>query len=241
MEDNITDVLKNSFISEGINKLENNYSSISDFNNDLLLNIVKESMEFVETIPNAKGKSKHVIAKEIIKGFCKSRNIKENNENFDKLIDDTFTFVIKVSKNGFSEVNIQSSTVTTVQYAFNVIYDKFCKDIENKYPKTDDIINNTLEFVYLAMSYIEKFPKLDGTKKRLLLKNIIFKFNESLTKLYSDITMEQITNINKLLDDAFLFVDLAIKVKNGKLEINPVVVSSILNCLFNFFKNCKNN
>ena len=231
------DLLK-TFITDGLKKLENNYSSLSDFNNDLLLNIVKESMEYVEKIENLKGKEKHTIAKEIIKEFCKNRNIKQDDKNFDKLIDDTFTFVIKISKNGFSNVNINSSSVNTVQDAFNTIYDTLCKDIEKKYPKTDDVINNTFDIVYLAMSYIEKFPNLDGAKKRLLLKNIIFKFVESLPNVYDGITTEQVTEIKKLLDDAFIFVELAIKAKNGKIEINPVVVTSILDCLFKWFKKC---
>lgn len=148
--------------------------------NNELTEIIRVVIELVEGKVGLSGTQKKSLALSILHQFLESKI--PNYTQLETQISKSIDFTIKVSKEGFGEIKIMSSTISDIKTGFNFIYSSTMSKIEEKYPLTDDIINNLFDIVIHIMRLIEGQTNMNDNEKIILLKKIILKVISSLVE-----------------------------------------------------------
>ena len=223
-------------INLGLSVLNRRYGDSINYDNNLLLQITKESIEYIETFNRFTGNEKHIICKEIIKTFLENRNVEWSK--IDKVVNNTITFVVSISKNGIQALKLDKKVVGDVQDIFNQLYPLILKDIEKKYPSTDDVVNHLFDICLVTMGYIENYKQINQKQKMILIKNILMKVIELLPTIHKEITNEELKFLEENIDTTLLMVELGFDAQNGNVNVNAEQVEKISNCLFKCLLSC---
>jgi len=206
--------------------------------NNELTEIIRVVIELVEGKVGLSGTQKKSLALSILRQFLESKipNYKQVETQISKSID----FTIKVSKEGFGEIKIMSSTISDIKTGFNFIYSSTMSKIEEKYPLADDIINNLFDIIIHIMRLIEGQTKMNDNEKVILLKKIVLKVISSLVES-TKLSKENGDFLNAQVDSTIAIAQVSLRAKNGELHINPREVVSIFECIFAWFRRCRPN
>lgn len=206
--------------------------------NNELTEIIRVVIELVEGKVGLSGTQKKSLALSILRQFLESKipNYNQVETQISKSID----FAIKVSKEGFGEIKIMSSTISDIKTGFNFIYSSTMSKIEEKYPLADDIINNLFDIVIHIMRLIEGQTNMNDNEKVILLKKIIMKVISSLVES-TKLSKENGDFLNAQVDSTIAIAQVSLRAKNGELHINPREVVSIFECIFAWFRKCRPN
>lgn len=206
--------------------------------NNELTEIIRVVIELVEGKVGLSGTQKKSLALSILRQFLESKipNYNQVETQISKSID----FAIKVSKEGFGEIKIMSSTISDIKTGFNFIYSSTMSKIEEKYPLADDIINNLFDIVIHVMRLIEGQTTMNDNEKVILLKKIIMKVISSLVES-TKLSKENGDFLNAQVDSTIAIAQVSLRAKNGELHINPREVVSIFECIFAWFRKCRPN
>lgn len=136
--------------------------------NNELTEIIRVVIELVEGKVGLSGTQKKSLALSILRQFLETKI--PNYTQIETQISKSIDFTIKVSKEGFGEIKIMSSTISDIKTGFNFIYSSTISKIEEKYPLADDIINNLFDIVIHIMRLIEGQTKMNDNEKIILLK-----------------------------------------------------------------------
>ena len=200
--------------------------------------IIRVVIELVEGKVGLSGTQKKNLALSILRQFLESKipNYNQVETQISKSID----FTIKVSKEGFGEIKIMSSTITDIKTGFNFIYSSTMSKIEEKYPLADDIINNLFDIIIHIMRLIEGQTTMNDNEKVILLKKIVLKVISSLVES-TKLSKENGDFLNAQVDSTIAIAQVSLRAKNGELQINPREVISIFECIFAWFRRCRPN
>ena len=206
--------------------------------NNELTEIIRVVIELVEGRVGLSGTQKKSLALSILRQFLETKipNYTQVEIQISKSID----FAIKVSKEGFGEIKIMSSTISDIKTGFNFIYSSTMSKIEEKYPLADDIINNLFDIVIHIMRLIEGQTTMNDNEKVILLKKIIIKVISSLVES-TKLSKENGDFLNAQVDSTIAIAQVSLRAKNGELQINPREVISIFECIFAWFRKCRSN
>ncbi len=206
--------------------------------NNELTEIIRVVIELVEEKVGLSGIQKKNLALSILRQFLESKipNYNQVETQISKSID----FTIKVSKEGFGEIKIMSSTILDIKTGFNFIYSSTMSKIEEKYPLADDIINNLFDIIIHIMRLIEGQTTMNDNEKVILLKKIIVKVISSLVES-TKLSRENGDFLNTQVDSTIAIAQVSLRAKNGELHINPREVVSIFECIFAWFRKCRSN
>lgn len=206
--------------------------------NNELTEIIRVVIELVEGKVGLSGTQKKSLALSILRQFLETKipNYNQVETQISKSID----FSIKVSKEGFGEIKIMSSTISDMKTGFNFIYSSTMSKIEEKYPLADDIINNLFDIVIHVMRIIEGQTTMNDNEKVILLKKIIVKVISSLVES-TKLSKENGDFLNAQVDSTIAIAQVSLRAKNGELHINPREVVSIFECIFAWFRKCRPN
>lgn len=206
--------------------------------NNELTEIIRVVIELVEGKVGLSGTQKKSLALSILRQFLESKipNYNQVETQISKSID----FAIKVSKDGFGEIKIMSSTITDIKTGFNFIYSSTMSKIEEKYPLADDIINNLFDIIIHIMRLIEGQTTMNDNEKVILLKKIVLKVISSLVES-TKLSKENGDFLNAQVDSTIAIAQVSLRAKNGELHINPREVVSIFECIFAWFRRCRPN
>jgi hypothetical protein len=206
--------------------------------NNELTEIIRVVIELVEGRVGLSGTQKKSLALSILRQFLESKIT--NYTQLETQISKSIDFAIKVSKEGFGEIKIMSSTISDIKTGFNFIYSSTMSKIEEKYPLTDDIINNLFDIVIHIMRLIEGQTNMNDNEKVILLKKIIVKVISSLVES-TKLSKENGDFLNTQVDSTIAIAQVSLRAKNGELQINPREVASIFECIFAWFRRCRPN
>lgn len=206
--------------------------------NNELTEIIRVVIELVEGRVGLSGTQKKSLALSILRQFLESKI--PNYTQLETQISKSIDFAIKVSKEGFGEIKIMSSTISDIKTGFNFIYSSTMSKIEEKYPLTDDIINNLFDIVIHIMRLIEGQTNMNDNEKVILLKKIIVKVISSLVES-TKLSKENGDFLNTQVDSTIAIAQVSLRAKNGELQINPREVASIFECIFAWFRKCRPN
>jgi hypothetical protein len=206
--------------------------------NNELTEIIRVVIELVEGKVGLSGTQKKSLALSILRQFLETKI--PNYTQIEIQINKSIDFVIKVSKEGFGEIKIMSSTITDIKTGFNFIYSSTMSKIEEKYPLADDIINNLFDIVIHIMRLIEGQTKMNDNEKVILLKKIIVKVISSLVES-TKLSKENGDFLNAQVDSTIAIAQVSLRAKNGEIRINPREVVSIFECIFAWFRRCRPN
>ena len=206
--------------------------------NNELTEIIRVVIELVEGRVGLSGTQKKSLALSILRQFLESKI--PNYTQLETQISKSIDFAIKVSKEGFGEIKIMSSTISDIKTGFNFIYSSTMSKIEEKYPLTDDIINNLFDIVIHIMRLIEGQTNMNDNEKVILLKKIIVKVISSLVES-TKLSKENGDFLNTQVDSTIAIAQVSLRAKNGQLQINPREVASIFECIFAWFRRCRPN
>ena len=206
--------------------------------NNELTEIIRVVIELVEGKVGLSGTQKKNLALSILRQFLESKI--PNYNNIETQISKSIDFAIKVSKEGFGEIKIMSSTISDIKTGFNFIYSSTMSKIEEKYPLADDIINNIFDIVIHIMRIIEGQTTMNDNEKVILLKKIIVKVISSLVES-TKLSKENGDFLNTQIDSTIAIAQVSLRAKNGELHINPREVVSIFECIFAWFRKCRPN
>jgi hypothetical protein len=206
--------------------------------NNELTEIIRVVIELVEGKVGLSGTQKKSLALSILRQFLETKipNYNQVETQISKSID----FAIKVSKDGFGEIKIMSSTISDIKTGFNFIYSSTMSKIEEKYPLADDIINNLFDIIIHIMRLIEGQTTMNDNEKIILLKKIILKVISSLVES-TKLSNENGDFLNAQVDSTIAIAQVSLRAKNGELQINPQEVASIFECIFALFRRCRPN
>ena len=220
------DILIERFLDDGV------------IDNNELTEIIRVVIELVEGKVGLSGTQKKSLALSILRQFLESKipNYTQVETQISKSID----FAIKVSKEGFGEIKIMSSTISDIKTGFNFIYSSTMSKIEEKYPLADDIINNLFDIVIHVMRLIEGQTTMNDNEKVILLKKIIVKVISSLVES-TKLSKENGDFLNAQVDSTIAIAQVSLRAKNGELHINPREVVSIFECILAWFRKCRPN
>lgn len=220
------DTLIDRFLDDGI------------IDNNELTEIIRVVIELVEGKNGLSGTQKKSLAISILRQFLESKMT--NYNQIESQISKSIDFAIKVSKEGFGEIKIMSSTITDIKTGFNFIYSSTMSKIEEKYPLADDIINNLFDITIHIMRLIEGQTSMNDNEKVILLKKIIVKVISSLVES-TKLSKENGDFLNSQVDSTIAIAQVSLRAKNGELQINPREVISIFECIFAWFRKCRPN
>ena len=220
------DTLIDRFLDDGI------------IDNNELTEIIRVVIELVEGKIGLSGTQKKSLAISILRQFLESKMT--NYNQIESQISKSIDFAIKVSKEGFGEIKIMSSTITDIKTGFNFIYSSTMSKIEEKYPLADDIINNLFDITIHIMRLIEGQTSMNDNEKIILLKKIIVKVISSLVES-TKLSKENGDFLNSQVDSTIAIAQVSLRAKNGELQINPREVISIFECIFAWFRKCRPN
>jgi hypothetical protein len=206
--------------------------------NNELTEIIRVVIELVEGKVGLSGTQKKSLSLSILRQFLETKI--PNYTQIEIQINKSIDFVIKVSKEGFGEIKIMSSTITDIKTGFNFIYSSTMSKIEEKYPLADDIINNLFDIVIHIMRLIEGQTKMNDNEKVILLKKIIVKVISSLVES-TKLSKENGDFLNAQVDSTIAIAQVSLRAKNGEIRINPREVVSIFECIFAWFRRCRPN
>lgn len=206
--------------------------------NNELTEIIRVVIELVEGKVGLSGTQKKSLALSILRQFLESK-IPYYNQ-VETQISKSIDFAIKVSKEGFGEIKIMSSTISDIKTGFNFIYSSTMSKIEEKYPLADDIINNLFDIIIHIMRLIEGQTMMNDNEKVILLKKIVLKVISSLVES-TKLSNENGDFLNAQVDSTIAIAQVSLRAKNGELHINPREVVSIFECIFAWFRKCRSN
>ena len=206
--------------------------------NNELTEIIRVVIELVEGKVGLSGIQKKNLALSILRQFLESKI--PNYNQIETQISKSIDFTIKVSKEGFGEIKIMSSTILDIKTGFNFIYSSTMSKIEEKYPLADDIINNLFDIIIHIMRLIEGQTTMNDNEKVILLKKIIVKVISSLVES-TKLSKENGDFLNSQVDSTIAIAQVSLRAKNGELHINPREVVSIFECIFAWFRKCRPN
>jgi len=206
--------------------------------NNELTEIIRVVIELVEGKVGLSGTQKKNLALSILRQFLETKIT--NYNQIETQISKSIDFTIKVSKEGFGEIKIMSSTITDIKTGFNFIYSSTMSKIEEKYPLADDIINNLFDIIIHIMRLIEGQTKMNDNEKVILLKKIVLKVISSLVES-TKLSKENGDFLNAQVDSTIAIAQVSLRAKNGELQINPSEVVSIFECIFAWFRRCRPN
>jgi len=206
--------------------------------NNELTEIIRVVIELVEGKIGLSGSQKKNLALSILRQFLESKMSKY--DEIEKQISKSIDFAVKVSKEGFGEIKIMSSTISDLKTGFNLIYSSTMSKIEEKYPLADDIINNLFDIVIHIMRIIEGQTTMNENEKAILLKKIVLKVISSLVES-TKLSNENGEFLNAQVDSTIAIAQVGLRAKNGDLHINPHEVVSIFECIFAWFRKCRPN
>ena len=206
--------------------------------NNELTEIIRVVIELVEGRVGLSGTQKKSLALSILRQFLESKI--PNYTQLETQISKSIDFAIKVSKEGFGEIKIMSSIISDIKTGFNFIYSSTMSKIEEKYPLTDDIINNLFDIIIHIMRLIEGQTNMNDNEKIILLKKIILKVISSLVES-TKLSKENGDFLNTQVDSTIAIAQVSLRAKNGELQINPREVASIFECIFAWFRRCRPN
>ena len=206
--------------------------------NNELTEIIKFVIELVEGKTTLSGTEKKNLSLSILRQFLESKI--SNYDEVEKQISKSIDFAVKVSKEGFGEIKIMSTTISDIKTGFNFIYSSTMSKIDEKYPETDDIINNLFDIIIHVMRLIEGQTSMNENEKAILLKKIIIKIISSLVES-TKLTNEQGDLLNSQVESTIAIAQVGLRAKNGDLHINPQEVVSIFECIFAWFRRCRPN
>ena len=206
--------------------------------NNELTEIIKVVIELVEEKTTLSGIEKKNLSLSILRQFLESKM--KNYDEIEKQISKSIDFTIKVSKEGFGEIKIMSSTILDIKTGFNFIYSSVMSKIDEKYPATDDIINNLFDIIIHVMRLIEGQTSMNENEKAIILKKIVLKVISSLVES-TKLTNEQGDLLNSQVESTIAIAQVSLRAKNGDLHINPQEVVSIFECIFAWFRKCRPN
>jgi hypothetical protein len=206
--------------------------------NNELTEIIRVVIELVEGKIGLSGSQKKNLALSILRQFLESKMSKY--DEIEKQISKSIDFAVKVSKEGFGEIKIMSSTISDLKTGFNFIYSSTMSKIEEKYPLADDIINNLFDIVIHIMRIIEGQTTMNENEKAILLKKIVLKVISSLVES-TKLSNENGEFLNAQVDSTIAIAQVSLRAKNGDLHINPHEVVSIFECIFAWFRRCRPN
>lgn len=206
--------------------------------NNELIEIIRVVIELVEGKVGLSGTQKKNLALSILRQFLETKI--PNYNQIETQISKSIDFTIKVSKEGFGEIKIMSSTITDIKTGFNFIYSSTMSKIEEKYPLADDIINNLFDIIIHIMRLIEGQTKMNDNEKVILLKKIVLKVISSLVES-TKLSKENGDFLNAQVDSTIAIAQVSLRAKNGELQINPQEVASIFECIFAWFRRCRPN
>jgi hypothetical protein len=206
--------------------------------NNELTEIIRVVIELVEGKVGLSGTQKKNLALSILRQFLETKI--PNYNQIETQISKSIDFTIKVSKEGFGEIKIMSSTITDIKTGFNFIYSSTMSKIEEKYPLADDIINNLFDIIIHIMRLIEGQTTMNDNEKVILLKKIVLKVISSLVES-TKLSKENGDFLNAQVDSTIAIAQVSLRAKNGELHINPREVVSIFECIFAWFRRCRPN
>ena len=206
--------------------------------NNELTEIIRVVIELVEGKVGLSGTQKKSLALSILRQFLETKI--PNYNQIETQISKSIDFTIKVSKEGFGEIKIMSSTITDIKTGFNFIYSSTMSKIEEKYPLADDIINNLFDIIIHIMRLIEGQTTMNDNEKVILLKKIVLKVISSLVES-TKLSKENGDFLNAQVDSTIAIAQVSLRAKNGELHINPREVVSIFECIFAWFRRCRPN
>jgi len=206
--------------------------------NNELTEIIRVVIELVEGKIGLSGSQKKNLALSILRQFLESKMSKY--DEIENQISKSIDFAVKVSKEGFGEIKIMSSTISDLKTGFNFIYSSTMSKIEEKYPLADDIINNLFDIVIHIMRIIEGQTTMNENEKAILLKKIVLKVISSLVES-TKLSNENGEFLNAQVDSTIAIAQVSLRAKNGDLHINPHEVVSIFECIFAWFRKCRPN
>lgn len=220
------DIIVEKFLDDGV------------IDNNELTEIIKVVIELVEEKKTLSGTEKKNLALSILRQFLESKISKY--DEIEKQISKSIDFAVKVSKDGFGEIKIMSSIISDIKTGFNFIYSSVMSKINDKYPETDDIINNLFDIIIHVMRLIEGQTSMNENEKVILLKKIVLKIISSLVES-TKLTNEQGLLLNSQVESTIAIAQVSLRAKNGDLHINPREVVSIFECIFAWFRKCRPN
>ena len=206
--------------------------------NNELTEIIRVVIELVEGKVGLSGTQKKSLALSILRQFLETKI--PNYNQIETQISKSIDFTIKVSKEGFGEIKIMSSTISDIKTGFNFIYSSTMSKIEEKYPLADDIINNLFDIIIHIMRLIEGQTTMNDNEKVILLKKIVLKVISSLVES-TKLSKENGDFLNAQVDSTIAIAQVSLRAKNGELHINPREVISIFECIFAWFRRCRPN
>lgn len=223
---------------KGLDTLIDRFLDDGIIDNNELTEIIRVVIELVEGKNGLSGTQKKSLAISILRQFLESKMT--NYNQIESQISKSIDFAIKVSKEGFGEIKIMSSTITDIKTGFNFIYSSTMSKIEEKYPLADDIINNLFDITIHIMRLIEGQTSMNDNEKVILLKKIIVKVISSLVES-TKLSKENGDFLNSQVDSTIAIAQVSLRAKNGELQINPREVISIFECIFAWFRKCRPN
>jgi hypothetical protein len=230
MENNNVHLEHENIISLGILTFERRYGNHIKLDNNLLLQIVKEALEYIETFRRFSSSEKHIICKELIKRFSVNRGIKWSKIN--KTINNSISFIISISKHGLPPLKLDTKVVGDVQDIFNQIYPLVLQDVEKNYKNTDEIINHLFDICLVTMQFVENYPNINRKQRLILVKNIVENIIDAIPTFYENVNDEDLKLVKDNLDNTFILVELGFDAKDGQININIEDVEKIGSCLF---------
>jgi len=236
IKDQVAVPVNEQFKNNGLEILVERFLDDGVIDNNELVEIIQVVIEIVERNTSLNGSEKKVLALLILKQFLESKM--KNYDEIEKQISKSIDFAVKVSKEGFGEIKLVSTTITEVKTAFNLIYASTISKINDKYPLADDIINNIFDIIVYIMQLIEGQTNLNNNEKEIILKKIIVKAISSLEES-TKITIEQKDFLLLQVDPTIAIAKIGIRAKNGAIQINLREVISIFQCFTNLFQKCK--
>ena len=206
--------------------------------NNELIEIICVVIGLVEGKTILSGIEKKNLSISILRQFLQSKMT--NYDEVEKQISKSIDFAVKVSKEGFGELKIMSTTISDLKTGFNFIYSSTMSKIDEKYPLADDIINNLFDIIIHIMRLIEGQTSMNENEKAILLKKIVLKIISSLVES-TKLTKEHGDFLNTQVDSTIAIAQVGIRAKNGELRINIREVVSIFECIFAWFRKCRSN
>jgi len=222
------------FKKEGIDILIEKYLDDGIIDNEELIDLVQTAMEIAEQKTVLSGPEKKSVVIAVLRSFLETRV--NNYPQLEILISKSIDLAVNVTKNGLSEIKFSSETISQSKSAFNLIYENTMSKIEEKYPLTDDIINNIFDIALYIMQLLEGQTNLKPNEKKVLLKKILTKVINSLD---SKLNTEQKSFLISQIEPTISLVQIGIRASKGEIQINPEEVASLFTCLFGWSKCCK--
>jgi len=215
---------------EGLDQMLSRYLADGVIDNNELVDLVQYAMEIVDKKKEISGLEKKKVVLMMLKNFLETRV--PNYSQLEKLLEKTIDLGVKVSKDGIEKIKLNAITIADAKSAFNIIYASALTKVNEKYPLADDIVNNVFDIALYVMQILEGQTSLTGNEKKVLMKKILLKLVESLE---SKLSTEQKEFIISQIDPTINLVVIALRAKDGKLEINPAEVVGFMQCICKCF------